>query len=255
MIGMNRIIMKKKYLLPLAFILLFKRINAQEMLGHTGGFNIPTAEMNPSGTFRIGINYMEKGMNVPELNTNDHRWLFNYDTFNYFVNFTFFNWFEATFRETILESNSYGQKEDYKLFREQDRSITIKIRPLTEGKYHPAIALGCTDPYSFTGHHIYASAWGAMTKNIHSKVLHSTFTTTIGYSKAFDDSEMYDGIFAGLKWTPDFWSQGHLMVEYDTKGINIGIMTTLWKHIGIYCFTREFEMINAGFKYETTIKF
>lgn len=228
---------------------------AQELLGNTGGMNIPTAEMMPSGTFRCGINYMGKGVVTSEKGAVDHRWQFDYNTMNYFLNMTVFDWLEVTFRETILESNSYGKYDDYKLFREQDRSVTAKVRVAKEGKYMPAIALGVNDPYSFTGHHVYASAWGVMTKSIHSQLLASTLTATVGYAKGFDKSRMYDGIMAGLKYTPDFLPQSSIMAEYDTKGFNLGIQATLFDHVGIYCFTREFQSVSAGIKYQTTLHF
>lgn len=246
----------KQTLLLLIWAMAFTiQAHAQELLGNSGGMNIPTAEMLPSGTFRCGINYIGKGIIAAEKGNTDHRWQFEYNTMNYFLNFTAFNWLEVTFRETILESNSYGKYDDYKLFREQDRSVTVKARVLKEGKYCPAVALGVNDPYSFTGHHVYASAWGVMTKSLHSQKLASTFTATIGYMKAFDKSQMYDGFIAGLRYTPDFLPQSSVMAEYDSKGFNIGVQATLFDHLGIYAFTREFEAFGAGIKYQTTLHF
>lgn len=230
-------------------------LQAQELLGNTGGMNIPTAEMLPAGTFRCGVNYMGEGIVTAELGNTDHRWQFEYNTMNYYLNMTVFDWLELTFRETILESDSYGQKDDYKLFREQDRSVTAKVRVTKEGRYMPAIALGVNDPYSFTGHHIYASAWGVMTKSLHTAMLASTWTATVGYAQGFDNSRMYDGLLIGLRYTPDFLPTASLMAEYDSKGFNLGIKATLFDHMGVYCFLRDFESFNAGINYQTTIKF
>lgn len=231
------------------------QLHAQELLGNTGGMNIPTAKMLPAGTFRCGINYMGKGCATAEQGNTDHRWQFDYNTMNYFLNMTVFDWLEVTFRETVLESNSYGKYDDYKLFREQDRSVTAKVRVAREGRYMPAIALGVNDPYSFTGHHIYASAWGVMTKSLHSATLATTLTATIGYAKGFDNSRMYDGLIAGLRLTPDFLPTASLMAEYDTKGFNLGLQATLFDHVGLYAYTREFSAFSAGIKYQTTLKF
>lgn len=253
--------MRKSYIIIFFFIsFIYTQMKAQEILGNTGGFNIPTAEMQPAGTFRGGFNLIGNGMITPEkgINSNpnhaDRRWAFNYNTANYFINFTAFNWLELTFRETLLKSNSYGKKSNYK-YREQDRSITVKARILKEGAYYPAIALGINDPYSFTGHHPFASAWGVATKSIHSQKMRSTWSATVGFMKAFDDSQMYDGVIAGLRWTPDWCREASLMAEYDTQGINFGIQGRIWKHLGIYVFTREFDVLCGGIKYETTIKF
>lgn len=246
--------------LKLLFLLLLAvfaspQIHAQELLGNTGGMNIPTAEMLPSGTFRCGVNYMGEGVVTAELGNNDHRWQFEYNTLNYFLNMTVFDWLEVTFRETVLESNSYGKFDDYKLFREQDRSVTAKVHVLREGRYCPAIALGVNDPYSFTGHHVYASAWGVMTKHFHSARLATTLTATLGYAKGFDNSQMYDGLLAGIRLTADALPQASLLAEYDTQGFNLGLQATLFRHVGLYAFTREFQSFSAGIKYQTTLKF
>lgn len=247
---------KNKFFSLFFLLLIFNpgKTKGQVLLGNSGGLNIPTAEMNPAGTFIGGLNFIEKGIISPEKGKVDHRWKFNYNTYSYYVNFTFFDWLEATFRETLLESNSYGKFDDYK-FREQDRSVTIKVRPLKEGKYYPAVAFGVNDPYSFTGHHVYSSAWGVMTKNLHTNLLKSTFTATIGYAKAFDDSQMYDGFIGGIKWTPDWCKEVSLLAEYDSKVINVGIQGLLFRHLGFYGFVHDFDSYSAGIKYQTTIKF
>lgn len=243
------------FLFVFLILSIFTRTEAQELLGNSGGMNIPTAEMMPAGTFRTGINYIGKGIITGEKNASDHRWQFNYNTYNYYLNFTFFDWLEATFRETLLESNSYGKYNDYKLFREQDRSISVKARVIKESNLMPAIAICIHDPYSFSGHHTFSSVWIAATKQIHSKLLASTCTTTVGYSQPFDKSQFQDGIFAGIKYTPDFLPQSSVIAEYDTKGFNLGLQALLFNHVGLYCFSHDFETFSAGIKYQTLIHF
>ena len=230
-------------------------VQAQELLGNTGGFNIPTADMEPAGTFRGGINFIGNGIITSEKGADDHRWQFDYNTGSYFVNFTFFDWLEATFRETLLESDSYGKYNDYSHFREQDRSVTIKVRPLREGRYWPAVAIGINDPYSFTGHHVYSSVWLVMTKHEYLPILQGTLSATLGFAKAFDQSQMYNGLLAGIRYQPDIFPEGSAMIEYDSQGVNLGIQALLWKHLGAYLFTRNFSTLGAGIKYQTTLKF
>ena len=242
---------KLSFLVLLTFFSLFCTAKAQLMIGNTGGFNIPTAEMNPAGTFRGGLNYLDRGMMTSELKTNDHRWMFDYYTFNYYVNFTFFDWLEATFRETLLES----PHKDHYCYCQQDRSVSVKVRVLKESEYLPAIAIGTNDPWADTGHHIYASAWLVMTKHLDIPLTKGSWTANLGYSKAFDNSVMYDGILCGISYRPYLLPFAQIMTEYDTKGWNLGVEANLWNHLGIYCFTREFSAFNAGINYHTTIKY
>lgn len=224
---------------------------AQVMLGNTGGLNIPTAEMDPSGTFRGGLNFLGEGLITPVKHPFDHRWEFNYDTYVYYLDFTMFDWMEVSIRETLLEN---FKNESYKL-REQDRSVSIKIRPVKEGKYCPAIAIGTNDPTSITGKHPYASAWLVMTKHLHSSATAGTWSCTLGYMTSWEDSYMYEGPVANLCYAPDWWKNSQFMVEYDTQGINYGLQGMIGKHFGFYVFGREDKAFSAGLRYQTTIKY
>lgn len=246
--------MKYAYLTVLSLLLslgTFLKTQAQDMLGMTGGLNIPTTEMNPAGTFRGGVNFIGKGLITPELKPNRDAWKFQYNTFIYYVDFTVFDWIEASFRETLLQNVRKGKKA----LREQDRSISIKVRPLKEGKYWPAIAFGVNDPTSITGHHPYSSAWAVMSKSVHSSALMCTFNANLGYMKSWDNSVMYDGVVAGITYQPDWFPSARVTAEYDTQGWNVGAQALLWKHLGLYVFTREFSAFGAGIRYQTTIKY
>lgn len=221
------------------------------MLGNTGGFVIPTADMAPAGTFRGGINYIGQGLITPESDA-QYKWKFDYDNAVYYVNFTVFDWLEASFRETLLKT----YKHDRFRFREQDRSICLKVRPLKEGRLYPAVAIGINDPGSFTGQHPYASVWVAATKHLHSRLTAGTWCATVAYAQRIDDSQMYQGPMAGISYSPDFMPSASVMAEYDGHGVNVGVQALLWQHLGLYAFTRDFsKTISAGIRYQTTIKF
>ena len=44
------------------------------------------------------------------------------------------------------------------------------------------------------------------------------------------------------KWT--------VMAEYDSEGFNVGAAARLWRHLSIHVFTREFNSISGGIRYE-----
>ena len=102
-------------------------VQAQYSMGNTGLLNIPTADMQKAGTFMGGGNYLPNGMTP-----------FNFNTGNYFVNITFLSFLELSYRCTLLKTTRYDGKKGY---FQQDRSLSARIRPIEEGKYHPRIGI------------------------------------------------------------------------------------------------------------------
>ena len=87
-------------------------IKAQYTMGTTGMMNIPTAEMQQTGTFMIGGNYLPEELNP-----------FKYNSGNYFVNITFFSFLELNYRCILLKSDYMAKKPK---FNQQDRSLSVR---------------------------------------------------------------------------------------------------------------------------------
>ena len=90
-------------------------IKAQYTMGTTGMMNIPTAEMQQTGTFMIGGNYLPEELNP-----------FKYNSGNYFVNITFFSFLELNYRCILLKSDYMAKKPKF-------RQIVICKAPPAEG--------------------------------------------------------------------------------------------------------------------------
>ena len=249
---------RRNIVLTSLLLLIGAQLQAQQMIGTTGGFNIPTAEMQPSGTFLGGINYIGKGMIAGE-NTKraDDCWNFEYNTGLFYFNFTPFSWLEVSFGETMLRSKytKYNKPLDDYEYQRTDRLMTFRVRPLKETTFLPAIVIGANDPWQDTGHNVYSSAYIVGSKHIHSRLLASEWLVTLGYAKSFDKADTYNGILGGIKYTPDFWKEGSLSIEYDSKGVNVGLQARFFHHISLFAFTRDFSIFNAGIRYEYTIKY
>ena len=97
-------------------------VSAQDLIGTSGLINIPTADMQPDGTFDGGARWMSPAA------LHD---LVNYDTGLYYVRFTPFSFFEFTFRETLFKTQ-HSVKKKRGITHQQDRSSTIRVRPLAE---------------------------------------------------------------------------------------------------------------------------
>ena len=102
---------------------------AQRSLGVSGLLNIPSADMQEDGTFMAGGNYLPQEM-LPQ------EW--GYNSGNYFVNLTFLPFMEVAYRCTLLKVESTGKWN-------QDRSVSLRLRPLKEGKWWPSVVIGSND--------------------------------------------------------------------------------------------------------------
>lgn len=220
--------------------------SSQQLIGTRGLMNIPSADMNPQGTFEGGVSFLQKKMMV-----DGH----NYCTGLYYINFTPFSFVEFTFRETLRKTrkSSANPKMGY---YQQDRSTTIRLRPLREkeGKWWPAVAVGVNDIYSDHGMSEYAAVYGVATKNISLRGL-LNIEATLGYAHPIDNGSTYDGIFGGVSLSPACCDKVRIMAEYDTRGVNLGASVVLFRHLRAMCLTHDFCGVCGGLSYLYTIKY
>src|SRR5574344_581704 len=85
--------MKRIGFLAVGLLCCFVSVKAQYSMGNTGLLNIPSADMQETGTFMGGGNYLPEGMTP-----------FAFDTGNYFVNITFLSILELSYRCTLLKT-------------------------------------------------------------------------------------------------------------------------------------------------------
>ena len=116
---------------------------AQQFTGTSGLAHIPTGEMHHEGDALIGGHFLNKAI-MP-----DTGFLYQgekYHTFNYYVALAPFSWIEMSYvcTERIYRKDAQGNIVNWS----KDRYASVKIRPLKEGKYYPAVALGCNDVWT-----------------------------------------------------------------------------------------------------------
>ena len=129
-------------------------VHAQYSMGTTGQLMIPTAEMQETGTFMGGVNFL------PEQVTPS---VFSFPTMNYFVDMTLFSFIEFTYRMTLLKMTTGTGRTGY---HNQDRSNTIRIRPLKESRYFPAVVIGGDDLLTEKKTPYWGAYYGVLTKTI-----------------------------------------------------------------------------------------
>ena len=242
-------------------------VRAQMVMGTEGLINIPTADMKPSGTFVGGATFLPKS------------YLDGYHKYNtgmYYITLTPVPWAELTFRETLAKGRTQtlippyvdekgtivvGKVEygDYG-FHFQDRSYTIRLRPLfwVKDKRIPQVVLGTNDPWSDNGGSYYSCVYGVATEHVTLGNI-GDLGISAGYFKSFadrfGDQKAYDGVFGGIAFTPSFWDKMMLSADYDTQGVNLGLAVCLFKHWNIFAYERDFEKFGFGMSYQYTIDF
>ena len=137
----------KKILLTALFILFVIHVKGQFTYGTTGLLNMPTADMQKDKTVLFGGGFLEK-------HASPGRW--NYDTYNYYINITFFPWLEVAYTCTLHKSmpndpmygSGFWVPYTYGKFVNQDRNFSGRLRIWKEGWWKwwtPQIVIGGND--------------------------------------------------------------------------------------------------------------
>lgn len=226
-----------------AFFLLLGSVapaQAQMTLGNVGLFQVPTAELNETGTLMAGGNFLPKSLSP-----------FGYATGNYFVNVTLFSFLELTYRMTLLRTD---YMHDRPRLQQQDRGISVRVQLLRERNHWPALLVGSNDPQ---GTSFFGTVYGVATKNW---TLGRGYRlgATVGYVWPLSANEemavQYKGVMAGVSVAPGWCPGLKLIAEYDSEGINAGCAATLWKHLTLFVFCHDGRGCSAGIRYEMTLR-
>lgn len=247
--------MPKMRSLILSFILLFYSfgdLKAQFTYGTTGLLNMPTADMQRDKTFTAGCSFLEK-------HATPSRWTYN--TFNYYLNITFFSWLEVaytcTLHKAIENDPAYGDgfwvPSTYGKFVNQDRNFSVRFRLWKEGWWKwwtPQVVLGANDALnnSWTeGNKIEMSS--SKSNGFYSRYYlvatkHFSFPNTgeLGIHAAYLYNKRKDYHFNSPAIGANFYIRLsgdvfllkvvnglNLMAEYDSKSLNCGFGYSFWK--------------------------
>ena len=238
---------------------------AQLTDGMTGLLHMVNAEVQKDATFMIGGNMLHKN-NIPA----KHYWG-NYNTYNYYTNITFLERIEISYICTLVQGKpgSFWPEKTWGKFTNQDRHFAGKIQIVKEGewwKYMPAIAVGVSDPTTgggndYTDMNVGGSGNGffnrwfaALTKHFQFKGigelgLHATYL----YNERTDYS--LNGIAWGINFRPNIHRNLNLIVEHDTKTLNVGALYSLWAdHFDFLYELQDGKYKSAGVAYKVNLK-
>ena len=220
---------------------------AQQYTGTSGMAHIPTGEMHHEGDALLGVHFLNKAM-MP-----DTGFLYlgeKYNTFDYYLALTPFSWIEMSY--VCTERMRAKDEQTGQIKWSKDRYASVKIQPLKEGEYWPAVAIGGNDiltsdlESSSPDVQLYFSnVYVAATKTF-------TFSgnelgLTVAYRHFFRDyNAKWNGIVGGVTFRPSFFPQWRLMAEYTGNEFLLSTDVLLWRHLRLQASLKNFKYANAG---------
>ena len=237
---------------------------AQLTDGMTGLLHMVTAEVQKDATFMLGGNMLHKN-NIPS-----KWWWGNYNTYNYYLNITFLDRIEVAYICTLVQGkkNGFWPQQTWGKFVNQDRHFAGKIQLVKEGewwKYMPAIAVGVSDPttggsfdysegaVSGSGNGFFSRYFAAITKHFQIPYGELGVHATYLYNKRTDYP--LNGVALGVNFRPDFHKNLNIIVEHDTKTLNVGAIYSLWAdHFNFLFELQEGKYISCGLVYKVNLK-
>ena len=257
--------MLRKLFIVTCFILLWLPAMAQFTYVTTGLLHMPTADMQKDKTFMAGGGYLNK-------HATPSRWYYN--TWNYYINITFFPWLELAYTCNIFDE--WIDKGYLLHMINQDRNFSGRLRLWKEKwwkDWTPQLVIGVNDPttgavtdygemavegdsngyfnryyIAATKHLSWYGEWGihaAYVYNKRGKDKLNGVALGVDYQFALKGEEPWQKAVNGL----------NLMAEYDSKFVNIGAKYAIWKdHINIITELRECKYPSVGVYFKVHLK-
>ena len=253
-----------------AICLITKVSYAQFFDSTTGLLQMPTATMEPSGTFMITNNYLN-------WHTLHPRYWGYYNTFAYGFDITFFSRLEIAYVCTIIDGKRVeNPSERSKIMFNQDRHFSVKAQLLKEGEifsWTPSIAVGACDPLSGTdsgyreqsaegsGSGFFNRYYVVASKHFDTKI--GTIGAHLGYQYTGRVIMNYNSPALAVDWKPIWVTQWEspiindidIIAEYDGRTINTGLITTLFNnHFDVMLELNALLHFMAGIRFKMVLK-
>lgn len=226
---------------------------AQLYTGLSGLINTPSADMNEEGTARIGGYFMNKHFTPDDNGING--FIYDgkkYNTADFYLSITPFKWIELGYTFTLQKTLAEGH--DKPKYNQKDRYFSIKLNPLREGRYHPAIAIGSNDflgsptkrhAHGGSGAGYFCNYYIATTK--HFKPHGHDISVNLAYRYCPNVyNEKWEGVVGGITYRPSFAKNLRAIAEYTGDEINIGADCLLWKHLLLQASLQDGKYFSGG---------
>lgn len=230
------------FLLSVCFAVVLP-MRAQLYSGMTGLLHVPSAEMDEEGDVRIGTYFLNRHF-TPDagFSIGGKR----YDTMSFYMSATPFWWVELGYTFTLFKTPNH---EGVPRYNGKDRYFSVKLAPIREGKYIPAVAIGANDVMTTVDKNdanaYFANYYMALTKHVCFR------GNTLGVDLAYrryrrDYNAKWDGVVGGLTFRPSFAPNLRVIAEYSGNEINVGADCMLWRHLFLQAMLQDGKYLSGG---------
>lgn len=246
---------------------------AQFLDATTGLLSMPTAVMNPGGTFMITANFLNKNYTPPA---------WDYHTFGYGFDVALWDRLEVAYvlailngERTEVDADAPGGKVTYH-FVNEDRHFSAKLLVFREGEFGkswmPALAMGVSDLTSGSGGGYdkgvtangngYFNRWYIVATK-HFNTPWGELGAHAGYQTNQFIVHRKDRIInapcAGINWRPKWlqtdWLTLDLVAEYDSLNFNLGFIASLWHdRVEAMFDLQSFRYVSFGLRYKMCLR-
>ena len=226
--------MRKNVITLMLILLSCFSARGQFYRGVEGLVHSPSAEMRQKASLRVG-GFYASGDFLPKN---------NYGTGyapSFFVSLTPYEWVEASYMISVWEKDGDPL---------QDRSIFLKVRPLKEGKWWPAIVFGAQDPLGSAVYtKLYSNVYFAASKHIN--IPGVEIGVHASYRHYFSQTnEKWNGIVGGITVRPEFYKPLRLIAEWNGCEPILGAETELLDFLNLQVALEDFKRLNFGIMLE-----
>lgn len=210
-------------------------LRAQGYTGITGLVHIPTAEMAKEGDVRAGGYFLSHAFLPDDMKIDEE--IGSYNTFGYYLAITPFSWMELSYICVHFKTHRNADPNEPIGYYMKDRHFNLKLRPLKEGRYWPAIAIGLQDPSRLGKesngiNSFFQNAYGVASK--HFNLGGHELSAHVAYRYYWSvNSRDLRGVAGGVAYRPAFARNLRLSGEYTGDAFIVGADCLLWKHLSL----------------------
>ncbi len=208
-----------------ALILAAAPARAQLYSGMDGLLHVPSATIAENGLLRAGVHVLSENFAVSGYEPQTVP--------TYYISLTPYEWVQASFMGTAW------RREDIYY---PDRTVSLKIRPLKEGKWWPSIAIGTQDPIG-TG--FYTNYYVAAAKHFH--VLGGLWGINAAYRYYRKEvNAKWTGVVGGITFQPDFYRDLRIVGEWNGSEVDLGADARLFGFLRVQLILQDFRYFSGG---------
>lgn len=232
-------------------LLTYSITSAQSLTGTRGLIKAPTARMYESGTLAIGMGYVPAKFFIRTSGPNPGIRSGN-SGLNTFISVTPLPFLEIMFRYSHELNAIISKKTEYF----PDRMFTARFNILNEKRNRPSIVLGLQDVSALTETTCKLCSHFTATYIVASKIFNYkkiTIDTSIGYAAdiASLPAKDFKGFFGGLEIKYNEFEKAQLLIDYDTRSINIGLQSYVINRFHTVIGLMDFEpMFILAYRYK-----